>query len=596
MKQVGASEGEHLVILDHFAPQVIEQNIRVVLPPKLVVGGGGHLECGADPAVLDEQRIGLHELDGKVLQQLFWDFTNGNDFDDQAGTNLISRPSIFAFTFAAKYAFKRGQIRKEMRFNLRRFLIMLALAALACSPALVSSSVDAPAGRAYGHVENIVRIGSRLAGTQAEAIAASYIENEFRSYGLEVWVENFVVANTYALEENRLSVLQPRQENLTCIPVVYSMSGTVRGQLACVRGEPWDEELLRGCVVLVERSELTRKLVDLPPLAIITYLENAPAKSEIWFKPPGAPMVGISSSDAHRLIGLLAAGRVEVELRLVASAPPSTSQNVVARLPGESDETILVTAHHDSVLTPGAVDDASGVAVVLEVARGLSTTRLQRTIMFASFGGEEFGLLGSADFVSRHKAEKIVAVVIFDCIGTGPDDGLRVGMEGPPPYATTGWLDAYVRMVAENLGFQTRAEHVGEVHGYSDHVSFTNADLPATWVYWVNPTGYDVIGPIHTLADDMGAVDALRLQQAITLGTELVRRLAVEDLEAWRWRYALPMRVAIFTVTVLGVAAVSIGSSCFARYRRGWTWCRAAFVAVGAVGASALIAGALLLF
>jgi len=483
-----------------------------------------------------------------------------------------------------------------MKFCLRHVLLALILASLICGQALALTMDEVSADRAYGHVERLVGIGPRLAGSPAEALAASYIENEFRSYGLDVWMENFIVENSYVVEENRLSVVQPPR-TLTCVPVVYSPPGTVFGPLFHLTSSVENEDLLRERVVLVARNKLKRELADLPPLAILTYFENMPPASEIWPTPPKAPMVWISGGDAQQLIELLENGQVEVELRLTARTEPRMSRNVVACLPGESDEIIVVNAHHDSMLTPGAVDDASGVAVVLEIARVLTTENLQRTVFFVTFGGEELGLLGSADFVGRHGDDKIVAPdhggkaercsITFDCIGAGPDNGLRVGLEG----STTEWLDAYIQQVAENLGFYAKSERPEVIGGTSDHESFIEAGFFATWVYWVDPERKgDIIGLTHTLGDNLDAIDKVRLQQAAELGVEVVRRLAGEDIAARRRAFEFPTRAAIFTIIGMGAVVLSIGACNFAHYRRDWTWRKTARIFLPVAGGVMVVA------
>ena len=482
-----------------------------------------------------------------------------------------------------------------MRPSLRRILPILVLATIICTPALARQRAEISGDRALVHVESLVEVAPRFAGTPGEAAASSYIENEFRSYGLDVWVENFIVENSYVVEETHLSLVQPAQVDLTCIPVVYSPSDNVLGQLMHLTDGMENENLLRERVVLVARDELKRDLADLPPLAILTYEEDMPPRSEIWRKPPEAPMVWISSSDARWLIELLEQGQVEVELRLTARTEPRTSRNVVARLPGESDEIIVVNAHHDSMLTPGAVDDASGVAIVLEIARVLSTENLQRTVLFVTFSGEELGPLGSDNFVDRHKDNEIVASITFDCIGTGPDDGLRVGLEDSPQYATTKWLDDYVQQIAENLGFYAQSEHIHTIHGYTDHVSFVEEDIPATWIYWVDPEREDVFGLVHTLGDNLDAIDKVRLQQVAELGVEVVRQLVGEDIPAWRRAFEFPIRAAIFTVISMSAVVLSIGACSFIHYKRGWAWRETLWIFSIVVGITAAVAYALLI-
>jgi aminopeptidase YwaD len=482
-----------------------------------------------------------------------------------------------------------------MNSRLRWILLTLVFVVALCGPALANQE-GVSGDRALAHVEFLVEVAPRFAGTPGEAAAASYIENEFRSYGLDVWVENFIVENSYVVEENHLSVVQPAQIDLKCVPVVYSPSDNVLGQLIHLTDGVENENLLRERVVLVRRDKLDRELADLPPLAILTYFEDMLPWSEIWPNPPKAPMVWISDNDAQRLIELLGQGEVEVELKLTASTEPRTSYNVVACLPSENEEIIVVNAHHDSMLTPGAVDDASGVAIVLEMARVLSAENLQRTVLFVTFSGEELGLFGSADFVNRHKDNKIVASITFDCIGAGPDDGLRVGLEDSSQYETTMWLDAYVQEIAENMGFDgVQSEYIHTIGGYTDHASFTGADIPATWIYWVDPEREDLLGLIHTLGDNLDEIDKARLQQVAELGVEVVRQLAGEDIAAWRREFEFPIRAAIFTVIGMSAVVLSIGACSFIHYKRGWPWRKALRIFLTVVGITAAVAYALLL-
>lgn len=113
------------------------------------------------------------------------------------------------------------------------------------------------------------------------------------------------------------------------------------------------------------------------------------------------------------------------------------SQNVLAAIPGTKrpDETILYAAHWDAygvdpadptgkVIRPGAVDDAVGVAGVIETARAFKAgPPPERTILFAAWTGEERGLLGSEYYAQRHEADlaKMVANYTFDVLQTaGP--------------------------------------------------------------------------------------------------------------------------------------------------------------------------------
>ncbi|MCI0338833.1 MAG: M20/M25/M40 family metallo-hydrolase [Acidobacteria bacterium] len=103
--------------------------------------------------------------------------------------------------------------------------------------------------------------------------------------------------------------------------------------------------------------------------------------------------------------------------------------NVLATLRGsENPELVYVVgSHFDSVTAgPGADDDTSGTAALLEAARMLAGHPMPATIIFASFTGEEGGLLGSREFVRRAQADKtkITAALNNDMIGWANDNRL----------------------------------------------------------------------------------------------------------------------------------------------------------------------------
>ena len=108
--------------------------------------------------------------------------------------------------------------------------------------------------------------------------------------------------------------------------------------------------------------------------------------------------------------------------------------NVVGMIPGTGPETIIIGAHRDhfgrpaGLLFPGADDNASGTAIVLEVARALGKIGLrpQRTILFLSFSGQERDLLGSRLYTSRPVIPlgSTKAMVNIDHVGVG--DGVLI--------------------------------------------------------------------------------------------------------------------------------------------------------------------------
>lgn len=106
-----------------------------------------------------------------------------------------------------------------------------------------------------------------------------------------------------------------------------------------------------------------------------------------------------------------------------------TGVNVIGRIEGTADpsETVVLSAHYDSICTgcPGADDNASGVAGVLEAARVLSKARYNKTLVIALWDEEEKGLksprglIGSRSYSARARHEKkdIILAVVFEMIG-----------------------------------------------------------------------------------------------------------------------------------------------------------------------------------
>ncbi len=92
-------------------------------------------------------------------------------------------------------------------------------------------------------------------------------------------------------------------------------------------------------------------------------------------------------------------------------------ENLILNLPSDSKteksdlSPILIAAHYDAVPgTPGADDNATGVAVLLEFARIFATEPIKYPIRLVAFDQEESGLLGSADYVTKLRREKMMSL------------------------------------------------------------------------------------------------------------------------------------------------------------------------------------------
>ena len=164
-------------------------------------------------------------------------------------------------------------------------------------------------------------------------------------------------------------------------------------------------------------------------------------------------------------------------------------ENVVGTLTGTSlpDEWILVGAHYDSRNTsvsnisnpsPGAEDNASGCAAVLELARVMADLKPKRTIKFVCFGGEEQNLYGSeayaASLVSSGELGKIKLAVIMDMIGYSSTSALDVMLETSSALAAV--LPQFQQAAADYSPTMTVSTSLSPFG--SDHMPFINRAVP----------------------------------------------------------------------------------------------------------------------
>lgn len=199
---------------------------------------------------------------------------------------------------------------------------------------------------------------------------------------------------------------------------------------------------------------------------------------------------------------------LSVELMPFNMPGGTPSDNVIATLPGTKypDEYVICGSHFDSYsysgLAPGADDNASGTAGVLEIARILSQYEFDRTLVFCSFSGEEYGLYGSAAYAAR-------------CAQQGMDIHGYVNLD------MTAYLKPGNTVMKSTLIFPSSAQELAEFYmdicstylpefvvapgtlsgGDSDHTSFNNNGYMGIYPFESVP---DYSPYIHTPDDVIG--------------------------------------------------------------------------------------------
>ncbi len=304
--------------------------------------------------------------------------------------------------------------------------------------------------------------------------------------------------------------------------------------------------------------------------------------------------------------GALAVERISAQLRALGYAPAiqdafdcglygmcARVRNVVARLEGTAGgRAVLLVAHHDSVSAgPGAADDASGVAAILEIARALrSGPPTDRPVIFLLDDAEEGGLIGASAFARQHPwAPQVGAVVNLEARGTsgaslmfetsGANDGIAAALRALPRPRTSSLFAAVYALLPND----------------TDLTVFKRLGVPGmNFAFIGNAQLY------HTARDDLAHLSAASLQHQGENALAAVGALARSDLErsagwdavffdvlglavvAWPVWAALPLAALALLATLCALARL--------RRRDGLThravaWGLAAFAATGLVAA-----------
>jgi hypothetical protein len=192
-------------------------------------------------------------------------------------------------------------------------------------------------------------------------------------------------------------------------------------------------------------------------------------------------------------------GRLQVAVDsfpLTLDGVTTEQQNIVAVLPGNgtSPGSVALVAHYDSrsvnvndgfSRAPGADDNASGVAAMLEMARLLSGQEWNMDIVFIAFAAEEQGKHGSLHFVTTDMIERLGITAVFnnDIIGGHPGipQSIRVFSPGPdtsPTRQVIRYLDFIGGLYVPQLGV-SKIDALDRPTRYSDHLSFLDVGIPA---------------------------------------------------------------------------------------------------------------------
>lgn len=371
-------------------------------------------------------------------------------------------------------------------------------------------------------------IGPRVLGTEGDRRAMQYIEEQFAAAGLAVARDTYPCPS-WEHESTRLCILPAHP--VEAVANLFSPPAAVAADLALVRPRlqtPTARDVAGKAVLapdvpggVLGRGRLAEQLEALGAAALIGVSAHQDLAETKHFRTPRLTRMPVLcvSRRAGLVLSRHAGDRVRIEV--ACRRFESASFNVMATKPGRGG-VIVVGAHYDTApLTPGAHDNASGTAVLMELARALAAEETRRPFEFVAFGGEEYGGddgigEGARQYARLHEDHIREVQAMFAIDGVADRLGTTVlrydaGCRGS-------------RTLADLAHDDPNLATAGDLSGASDHVVFWRRGVPSAWLTSQAPGA-----PIHTPADDLSQVSREGLAHALQSALRLCRNLDERD-------------------------------------------------------------------
>ena len=366
--------------------------------------------------------------------------------------------------------------------------------------------------RAVMHADSLVQAGERFVGRDGDVAAAEAVRERFAALGLEVVDREFT---TLGYRDDRVELVLADGRRVDAIPpyfspatpadgvegeLVFAGGGEeadydgldVDGRIAVIQelGLGYSRFWLGSFVALAARRGARAVIVIHPlPWPYRMSLEAGNADLGRRFLDDQVPVVCVSAIDGAHILHEIGAGRTRARLLVESVLPEVTSWNVSGVLRGAElpDEHLVVVAHRDHGIAPGANDNGSGYGTMLEVATALAPERPRRTIEFLCTTAEEGTTPGVAAYIEARRAEgtlaQVRAAIDLDMFGVGGKLKLvELGLwPDADPLPHSEWLMRWLEEIADELGYE-----VGRMTapwGVAESGRFLEAGVSAVW-FW----------------------------------------------------------------------------------------------------------------
>ncbi|MBQ9893007.1 MAG: M20/M25/M40 family metallo-hydrolase [Bacteroidales bacterium] len=398
-------------------------------------------------------------------------------------------------------------------------------------------------------------IGNRYPASGGDRLAQDHIARYFDSCGMESREQAFVIVEK-VWSDGSLQLVKDQEiidfDHGTGFSVSSrSASDTLTSEYVLVRGNLPDSlrHLMRDKVVICLQDEDNK-----PRITSIQDIADSGARAVIYVNPPGLkikPLVSKGNRNPYPfripvlhinydLFPVFLPQAIKDCFEDIVYEVPSTykiriattrhektlsSANIIGIKKGSSKKTVIIGAHYDTLAPDpdsgkprtGANDNASGVATLLALAKKMSCVHTNHTILFVAFGAEEKGCLGSMDFVSRmpFQKEDVTEMINLDMLGRMNQNILYYKQ-----FNNTQINPADIKPTGLVL--------TDYDYGLSDHSSFADAGIPATYFH----TGEDPM--MHTSSDTSDRLNYQGMESILDFVSEYVMSLDSAPRKALR--------------------------------------------------------------
>ena len=388
---------------------------------------------------------------------------------------------------------------------------------------------------AFKVLKKICKIGPRVVASQGEAESAALIAKYFEEFGLsEVKVTKYPFT-FYDGKEGSISKLY--KWKLPGVPCWMSASTPDYGLEAETMYigtqnniSKYSKEDIQDKIVFLLLTQqympdvlnAINNLFDMGPAGVVFLdreRDEAPRSynyqklNDVFSK---APSITISAKATSPIHDSMFGSKLRITVQ--GQARDGTLHNVLGRIQGRLDETVIICAHHDTVpFTMGATDNAAGVAIIIELAHLLSTMDLNYTYQFIAFGGEELEMQGSQRFIEVCDLDNIVLCMNFDSIGALPGEVLALS-------AGSDKLIEWVTGLAQTNKYPSRCRRVATSGG--DNIPFSTKGIPTIHFACLGTTSEKVA---HTAIDNSSLLTPRALFEVGDFAKRVIHSLENSD-------------------------------------------------------------------